>query len=117
MGTPNKQLKKMKINVKSFWKGTIMYDMDMNQSQYDELDKYLNMPFIKDEHLSDIDDWKERLDNLESHYYIQQTEKGFYEFDHKESITSLLMINEMVKRKIIENDDMFGLLIAKHNLK
>jgi hypothetical protein len=100
-----------KVNVKCFWKGSVMFDRTMGINEYAAFLKQLSKDFFKgceDTIPSSI----EFLNQTEAEYFSKYQSTGKYELDGRESAISLLIINSLIKRGIAKNDDMTGLLMC-----
>lgn len=107
---PHKALEAGQVKVQAFWNGTIMFNHIFDVKKYNELVKDLNNKFIDDE---DIQSVVEELDRVEESYRVQDRSTGRgYVVDLNQAFTHLLFVNDLVNnKKVIANDDMFGLLI------
>jgi hypothetical protein len=109
--TPGQGLKEGQVGLSAYWNGTPMFSHNMSIEQYNELVLSLKKDFIDPE---DVDDMIEHLNQVEQGYFAQcqNGDKGGYVVDLKESMSHLLLINDLVNnKKVIPNDDMFGLLV------
>lgn len=101
----------MKINIKAFWNGSVLSDMNLNENEWGKIQKQLNEDFFKNE--TNWDEMIEHLDKYESDIDLEYKKNGKYEINSMDNAINLLCINEIVKRGIRPNDDKYGLLIMK----
>ena len=109
--TPGQGLKEGQVGLSAYWNGTPLFSNNMSIEQYNELVLALKKDFIDPE---DVDDMIEYLNQVEQGYFdqCQNADKVGYVVDLKESASHLLLINDLVNnKKVIPNDDMFGLLV------
>ena len=100
-----------KINVKCFWKGSVMFDRTMNLNQYAQFLKQLSKDFFKDCE-DTIPSSIDFLNQKESEYFTEYQSTGKYNVEGREAVMSLLIINSLIKRGIAKNDNMTGLLMC-----
>jgi hypothetical protein len=99
-----------KINVKCFWKGSVMFDMTMTKKEYNNLVVQLQKDFFRDAE-DTIENAIEVLNWNEASYYEEYQKNGKYFIDDNDMVIYLLMINSLIKRGLAKNDDKTGLLI------
>lgn len=96
------------IKMMSFWKGTMMWEQEMNTDEYNSMLKALYKFNVEDDQ---VQDFIEVLDDHESAYCLEYKTKGFYEFNLRDVVMDTLVINGLIKKGIIEENDMNGLSI------
>ena len=106
------------INIKAFWKGTIMADINFKPSLFSKIESQLKYNFFAgytDKELPyEIQKAVNYLDHNESMYALEASLKGHYTAPgQRQQIIDMCLINELVKRGIRNNDDNFGLMIMK----
>jgi|688.fasta_scaffold671246_1 hypothetical protein len=109
--TPGQGLKRGEVSVSAYWNGTPMFSHNMTIDIYNELVVELRKDFLAPE---DVDWVIEHLNQVEKSYFDQCRDKSTpgYTVDMREASTHLMMINDLVNnKKVIPDNDMFGLLI------
>lgn len=96
------------IKMMSFWKGTMMWEQEMNTDEYNFMLEAFKKFNVEDDQ---IQDFIEVLDDHESAYCLEYKTKGFYEFDGRDAVMDTFVINGLIKKGIIEDDNMNGLSI------
>lgn len=100
----------MKYNIKSFWNGTVMSDIDMSEEEYDKtVNNFLESEYFPKDELEAMVYMNQREEEL----YQSSMKNGYVEMDLNEMFTNMLIINGLVKRGLVENDDKYGLLFMK----
>jgi hypothetical protein len=102
-----------KVNIKSFWNGTIMSDLTFTIEQYN---KIVQKQLASDYFLGcdNINEFIEIMDHNEKCFAQEYAEKSYYEVgDNATQIIHMLGINSIVKRGIRPNDDKFGVITLK----
>jgi hypothetical protein len=101
-----------KVNIKSFWNGTIMSDLTFTIEQYKLVQKQLAMDFFQG--CDNIDEFIEIMNHNEQCFTQEYAQKSYYEVgDNATQIIHMLGINSVVKRGIRPNDDKFGVITLK----
>lgn len=100
----------MKINIKAFWNGSVLSDMDFNEKQWIKIQKQSSDLFKTTTNWEEV---IEHLDAYESDLYLEYKKNGKYEISQTDMALNLLSINEIVKKGLRPNDDKYGLLIMK----
>lgn len=110
-----KEKQKDMVNIKTFWNGTVISDLNIEDEQFNNQ----TLPRLKE--VRDDETFRENqqklidyYNNLELKYKSEYEKKGEYEISNKEMYLNMLIINDMVNEGIIENDNNFGLLIASY---
>lgn len=109
--TPGQGLKEGQVSLSAYWNGTPLFSRNMSTEQYNGLCQSLKKDFIDSE---DVDDMIEHLNQVEQKYFdeCKNSDKIGYVVDMREATSHLLLINDLVNnKKVIPNDDMFGLLV------
>jgi hypothetical protein len=103
-----------KVNIKSFWNGTIMSDLTFTIEQYNKIvQEELTKDFFKGcDNI--IDEFIEVMNHKEECFAQEYAQKSHYEVgDMKTQMIHMLGINSIVKRGIRPNDDKFGVITLK----
>jgi uncharacterized membrane-anchored protein YhcB (DUF1043 family) len=104
----------MKYNIKAFWNGSIMFDANISADKFKNIQAELEDDFFKRHRIEQhIQESVELLNDIEADYARQYAAKGTYEFDIQDAAKHMLMINSLVKRGIVKDDDKYGLMIMK----
>jgi hypothetical protein len=101
-----------KVNIKSFWNGSVVSDLTFTIEQYKLVQKQLAMDFFQG--CDNIDEFIEVMDHNEQCFAQEYALKGSYEISEKEMVTYMLGINSIIKRGIRPNDNNFGLVTLKY---
>lgn len=105
----------MKVNIKAFWKGSVLADITYTKSEFKKAKEQLDKDFF--EHCDNSAEAIEYLDSCEQELFIQYSKRGKYEISSRDMAIHMLMINSLVKRGLRPNDDNYGLMIMKGNFK
>jgi hypothetical protein len=110
-----KMNKSKSANVKSFWNGTIMSDLNFKPDMWRNIQKELQKDFFSmfsgDELDSHIQIVIDMLDHNEKIFFNQYSKNGTYSISNRDMVQNMLLINELVKRGIRPNDNNYGLMI------
>lgn len=117
--TPGATLKAGYVELSAYWNGTIMFCDQLPIDKYNILvEQYMKKEFIKPE---DVEYTIQYLNDVEFSYVLKsqslnRPDNG-YVIDMEQATTHLLMINDLVNiKKVIPDNDMFGLLIMARPL-
>jgi hypothetical protein len=101
-----------KVNIKSFWNGTIMSDLTLTLAQYKSLQNQLQKDFFAG--CDNVDEFIDVMNHNEKCFEYEYNLKGYYEVgDTKTQTVYMLGINSIVRKGIKPNNDKFGLVISK----
>lgn len=98
----------------AFWNGTPLFCRELNSKQEKEMKEYLKEDFFlcDEERIYDavlyLNDYEEALFQKVGFNKLKPED-----FDFSTSVKHLLMINSLVKRGLVKNDDKNGLLWVK----
>ncbi len=102
-----------KVNIKTFWNGTVVSDLEFTAKQYKLVQKQLSMDFFKG--ADNINEFIEVMDHNEEVFAQDYSKKGSYDVGDKSTqIVTMLGINTIVKKGIRPNDDKYGIIIMKY---
>ncbi len=108
--------KSKSANVKAFWNGTIMSDLNFKPDMWLNIQEELNKDFFgmltNEIHLrTHIQIVIDMLDNNEKIFFDEYSKTGTYSISNRDMVQNMLLINELVKRGIRPNNDSYGLMI------
>lgn len=98
------------ITVKTFWKGTIMSQLTMNEEEFKLLQKELQKEWFEGATLMSILEIKNELDNLELGYQKEFEVNKEYNIENMK--LNMFNINGMLQKGIITNNNNYGFLIT-----
>jgi len=98
-----------KINIKAFWKGTIVADLTFTEKQYEVVQKQLKQDFFSG--CDNIDEFIEIMNHNEKCFAYEYSKKGFYEIgDLRTQTLYMLGVNSIVRKGLRPNDNNYGLV-------
>ena len=103
----------MMYNIKSFWNGTVMSDIDMNEEQYFKILKKLDVPMISNGDFIKSQKLVYDMVKKEESYYKEFLKTGDFKVSSDDNIRNMLIINALVNNGDIPNNDRYGLLFMK----
>lgn len=97
-----------KFKVMAFWNGTVMTELTIPFSAHKETMKILESGFIAD---GEERDAIEHLTLLEESFFHSMKRLGYYNMgDEKTQVIRMILINDLVRKGFVKNDNNHGIV-------
>ena len=114
MKFPKTKTKNQYVRFMTYWNGSVLFLEDMTLQKYNKFSDLLKEgDFFNDtDNINEAIDW---LNSLEQRAFDEAAGGSYYTLDWRESVQATLMINSLIKRGIVNNDNKTGFLVVKSN--